>query len=218
MTETTLQPPRFALFELAYLLTGRTDENSARSREIIGIPEVPEPEGVIFQAGLSGLITRGLITEDEVGLIPQKEAALLGMILATAQHWVSIAVRRPELVDLSLLVQGERASCLIRRAPGPTFDVVFIRPGEAIADAAFAIASNLLDEGETALMVRTASVSTESALFVQNTASDGWQLGLDPVFPDQEEWPAPDLEATAADRGSALHALRVVLDADRPAA
>lgn len=217
MVDTALQPPRFALFELAYLLAGRTTENAARSREIIGIPEVQEPEGVIFQAGLSGLITRGLIIEDEVGLIPQKEAALLGMILATGQQWVSIAVRRPELVDLSLLVQGELGSCLIRRAPGPTFDVVFIRPGEQIADAALAIASNLLDEGETAVMVRTASVSGESALFVQNTRS-AWQLGIDPVFPDQEEWPAPDLVATDSDREAALAALRTLLDADRPAA
>lgn len=210
---TELKPPRFALFELAYLLAGRDDPNVQRTRELMGIPEVMTGAEVEYQAGLSGLITRGLIDADAEGLLPRNEAGLLALILGTATQWVSIAVRTVDLVDLSLLVGSERGLCLVRRAPGPTFDVVFIKPGEQLPDVSARLVTNLLDaDPAKAVMVRSADVEEDHALLLIRTVDGDWQLGENPAFPGDADWPAPDLVPVPTTRESALAALRELLD------
>ncbi len=212
----TLEPPRFALFELAYLLAGRTEAHAVRSREILGIPEVESSDDVIYQAGLAGLITRGLIQADGDGVMPRNEAGVVGLILGTSSHWISMAVRTPTQIDVSILVQGIRASVLIRQAPGGTFDMVFIKPGESIADVCVTLAEKMFtDNSELAMMVRTADLTTDAALFLQHSDAAGWQLGIDPVFPGDENWPAPDLEATESTQSGAIAALKQLVDAHR---
>jgi len=215
----TLEPPRFARFELAYLLAGRTDAHAARSREIVGIPEVESSDDLIYQAGLAGLITRGLLVADGEGVMPRNEAGLAGLILGTASQWISMAVRTSTLIDVSLLVQGVRGSVLIRQAPGGTFDLVFIKPGESIADVAVTLAEKMFaDNAELALMVRTADLETDAALFLQHSDASGWQLGIDPVFPDDENWPAADLVPTPSTQQGVIDALRELVDRHRIAA
>ncbi len=208
-----LKPPRFALFELAYLLAGRDDPNVRRTRELMGIPTVMTGAELEYQAGLSGLITRGLIEADGEGVLPRNEAGLLALILGTATQWVSIAVRTPDLVDLSLLVGSERGACLVRRAPGPTFDVVFIKPGEQVPDVSARIVENLLDaDPPKAVMVRSADVDQDRALLLIRSNDGTLQLGDDPVFPGDADWPAPDLVPESTTRAAALDALRALLE------
>jgi hypothetical protein len=182
----------------------------------MGIPELMTGAEVEYQAGLSGLITRGLIEADSEGMLPRNEAGLVALILGTATQWVSIAVRTEDLVDLSILVGSERGSCLVRRAPGPTFDVVFIKPGEQLPDVSSRLVMNLLDaEPAKAVMVRSADVDEDRALLLIRTNAGAWQLGENPAFPGDAEWPAPDLVPVPTTRDAAVDALREVLRDDR---
>lgn len=215
---TTLEPSRFSTFELAYLLAGRTDAHAARTRELLGIPTVESPDDVVYQAGQSGLITRGLLGESDTGVVPRNEAGVVALTIGTGVHWVSLAVRTADVVDLSLLVQGESASFLVRSAPGATFDFTLIKPGETVAGAAKLVGTRLLDQHEDiALMVRTANIEADNAVLLLRSAKHGWQIGESPVFPGDAEWPAPDLEATDSTREGVLEALAAVIDELKPA-
>ena len=217
MTQTTtLEPPRFALFELAYLLAGRTDAHANRTRELLGIPEIADENDTVYAAGFAGLVARGFIADAGVGPIPRNVAGVVALALGTASQWISLAVRTEATFDMSLLIEGERASCLIRRAPGPTFDFVFIQPGNPIADVAVTLVDGLLDTAPNIeIMVRSANTTEDAALLVLQDQSHNYRLGIDPIFPDDANWPAPDLVPVDSDRVAALAAVATLVDAHR---
>ena len=191
-------PPRFALHELAYLLVGRDDPSAVKTREVFGIPEI-EADGELFRTGLSSLVARGLIEENQESILPRNEAGLVGFGLGTATRWISVAIRATEGADIVVFVQGHKVAFMVRGAPAATFDFVPTRPDLTAASVALeAIAGQLAKLDEFAMMLRVATVSEDSALFVSRTAEHGFRIGLDPVFPGDENWPAPDLELTDA--------------------
>lgn len=216
---TTISPPRFSVFELAYLLAGRDDAHAARTRTLTGIPEVPDTADVAYQAGLAGLIARGYLESDgDAGVVPRNEAGVVALTLGTASQWISLSARTGDSVDMSMLVQGERAAFLIRQGPGNTFDFVLIRPGEAIASVAATLVTEILDKvGEAAVMVRSASVDDEAAVLAIRSDEHGWQIGRDPVFPGDAEWPSADLVPEQSSRDAVIAALHEVVDKHRPA-
>jgi hypothetical protein len=203
-------PPRFTRFELAYLLAGRDDVSARTSREVFGIPEVAEGDATL-EAGLSSLVARGLIEEDQTSLLPRNEAGLVGFALGTTREWISLVVRVPEGVDVVVFFQGEKVAMMGRGAPAATLDFVPIRPETSAREAARDAVARLLGRQDVDLMIRAADRESRSALFIR-VRPEGLGLGKDPVFPGDEEWPAADLEIVAASRGEVDRAVDGLLD------
>jgi len=212
----SIEPLRFTLFELAYLLAGRTDAHAGRTRELLGIPSIVDESDTVYAAGFAGLVARGFIDNDNGTAVPRNAAGIVALTLGTASQWISLAVRTADTVDMSLLVEGESASCLVRQAPGPTFDFIFIEPGRRIADVAVLLVDGIIDTAPSvAVMTRTANTTVDSSLLVLHDEQAGYQIGIDPVFPGDTGWPAPDLVPTASTRQGALDALAGLVNAHR---
>jgi len=185
-------PPRFTRFELAYLLAGRHDASASISREVFGIPEIG-PGDPTAEAGASSLVARGLIDERQEAVLPRNEAGLVGFVLGTGQEWISLVVRTPEGIDVVVFVQGERSAFMVRGAPARTLDFVPIEPDLRARDVARDAVVRLLSRNDVDVMIRVADLAARQALFIR-IRPEGFGLGRDPVFPGDEEWPAPDLD------------------------
>lgn len=210
-------PPRFALHELAYLLAGRDDPRATRSREILGIPTIESPTDQQYRDGLSSLVARGFIEQDQDSILPRNAAGLIGFTLGTAAEWVSILARTTAGTDLVVFVQGERSSVMARIAPALTMDFVPVKPDVPIEAPVSEAVDNLLAEfPDLAIMIRAASESDDSAVFAQRI--DGqWTIGFNPVFPGDEDWPAPDLVVSESDETAVREAFTALLKKYRPA-
>jgi hypothetical protein len=172
----------------------------------------------LFGAGISSLVARGLITRDQDTVLPRNEAGLVGYALGTAKLWVSLLARTGSKVDLVVFVQGTGASFMVRQAPARTLDFVPVKPGVGVSEVVTDAINNLFDNtAELSMIVRAASVADDSGIFAQNSTSGGWQLGHDPVFPGDAEWPAPDLEVTASTREGVTTAVAELLERYRVA-
>jgi|SRR5690554_128441 len=210
-------PPRFGLHELGYLLAGRDDERATRSRELLGIPALTKDDE-LFGAGISSLVARGLIERDQETVLPRNEAGLVGYALGTARLWVSLLARTGSKVDLVVFVQGTGASFMVRQAPANTLDFVPVKPGVTASEVTIDAINNLFDNTvDLSMIVRAASVTEDSGVFVQRRSDTGWQLGHDPVFPGNAEWPAPDLEVTPSTRDGVTGAISELLERYRVA-
>jgi hypothetical protein len=82
-----------------------------------------------------------------------------------------------------------------------------------VPDVSARIVENLLDaDPPKAVMVRSADVDQDRALLLIRSNDGTLQLGDDPVFPGDAEWPAPDLVPEPTTRAAALDALRALLE------
>jgi hypothetical protein len=198
--------PRFAIHELAYLLATRTNFGANRSREWLGIPSVTDDEKAV-ELGLSSLVARGLVGEQEGSILPRNEAGLVGFVLGTATKWITVTVRVGEEVDLAHFVQGTGMAVMARHAPADTIDFLAIKQNYDADVAAIASVERVLDAGpDIALLVRVDTAERERGVFVRNDPTVGWRIGFDPVFPGDAAWPAPDLELAATTRADAFAA------------
>ena len=190
-------PPRFTRFELAYLLAGRSDQSAKTSREVFGLAEAAAGDAV-SQAGASSLVARGLIEEKADEILPRNEAGLVGFALGTATQWISVVVRTAKGVDVVVFFQGKGVGFMGRGAPADTIDFVPIQPQLSASVVAREAISALLSEGDADIMIREATMTERKSLYV-SVRPEGLGVGTDPVFPGDDEWPAPDLVVVPSD-------------------
>lgn len=193
---TTTAPPRFSLWELAYLLAGRTEAGAARSRELVGIPEVTGPEDDAFSAGLSSLLLRGMMEERGSDVVPVSTARAVGYALGEATQWVSLTALIDGEPDSVFLVGSDRVKLMFRPSPVDSYDVFLLPPDADLpVETGRLVASVASRRDRVDVIVKAAGLERARAAFLA-AASDAWKYGVDVVFPGDAQWPAPDLELT----------------------
>lgn len=199
---------RLSSFELAYLLSGRSDERAYTARAILGLP--PANDAATWEAsGYASLDLRGLLGGEGEGILPRNWVGMIGHTIGTGVHWVALRTKDPANDEFQLFVQGARATLLIHRDAPNTWRFTGVEPGASLADLALRVVTAYLDGAVLCdVMVRSVSPEVEDirSVFVKRE-EDLWRVGDDVVFPGDDAWPAPDLELRRSDRDEALDAV-----------
>ncbi len=89
---------------------------------------------------------------------------------------------------------------------------------EPLADLALTVVRTYAEaRTEANVLVRSVNPEAEEVLsiFVKRSEESGWQLGVDPVFPGDDAWPAPDITLTSVPGDEALEAVSDLLSKHR---
>jgi hypothetical protein len=199
---------RLSSFELAYLLSGRSDERAYTARAILGLP--PANDAATWEAsGYASLDLRGLLGGEGEGILPHNWVGVIGYTIGTGAHWVALRTKDPVNDEFQLFVQGAGATLLVHRDAPNTWRFTGVTPGPSLAALARRVVTAYMDGAEYCdVMVRSVSPDVEDirSVFARRNEQE-WFLGADVVFPGDDAWPAPDLELASLSREAVLEAV-----------
>jgi hypothetical protein len=120
-----VQPPDgmvgFGHAEVACLLTRHPGPPADRSAATLGV-DLEAVSDDVHRAGLSSLLARGLVQQEDGRFLPRSAAALLDYAMGAATRWTSIDIRHQQGPDLAVVLHAPEVLALLQpRALGAWF-------------------------------------------------------------------------------------------------